>query len=1254
LNNREKVKAPTTNNDNHNYYKDLEIKEEYDEKDGELNSVVATTIEETTSEATRRDLSSSAGGQLNKNHRTASLTNEKDEENEENFENTVHSETNSSTPDVKQGDKNTALDSKGRGAKTGTTVREHIATSGRKTETSGGFAVDEIQPRREKHVTKGTQTANTTQAEQYSAYTLTSSNTRRLVRRNLRKDKEGERERPAVPRGLTKQSNRIAGRCTADKLSLGSPRISDFESRNEQNSRLSAPEVREALQCRVRIVEEKTRKPTPKVDAPTANTASHTKNQRREEAAGEYLGQDIRKPSNSQKKGTPKVQLAQVGPFVTAQRSRTPEHSKQYTSVALSLHRSQRQTHSATKELKTAVRCTNAYTNTQLQLTKDNDQETRPIQEENTKLNRKFFRTSEAITSKDVGTTESRDKAKHPQKDTAIRTKTNLQNNHGRQKGLRKVNSDRTTTPTILTVLQHGPRYHTWINRPHNTSDKGVDTVQPKSTGPNKLISREKHRYNCEKGTLTTMILAPKGNDEGNGGEIVDMEVIDEHGNNRQEDPPEIETQITNEGEPSGLTDTVDLTKTSEEVTFSTNRVNETTDPRAFLHEEVTAYRKNNFPRNFINDGQQTIIDTDDDYYCHLTPMTVRIQSTKATKYQLERVLYSILLVLQHSDPIARIVEWDYASGEEISDLDQVRRCTDLTPSNMKKFIEEPRTNQKSFSFSGRICLLSELPLTEIKQDEKVRAWLNKERVYLTENNLDTATTTAVGLITGWVPRTMAEVHIARIRKEVALAPGFLVEYKWLSEGSNIKAKFITIRAAQRDVTKLVKVLMAQNGKSDFVFHPWDHIMSLSKDQKRHFIQSETSFQQKNYSLIIKNLNSGIDDIPMRYGETLNEKGKVVTAKQALTRQNKQQTVREFLLEHYRTWDGQKLFKTVHMEASGVIEVLVTEARFIEAKRCIEQIRQDMTCHMTAEASKASFEDYHLLQNRADSHILWTAIDLSGYAASVHNKREPTTPKRQRIDTSASTYSKVTKESTAQPSANNFVGGRYTPVSSVTTMLEPPIDKPWLELQTKNQELENKVIELEGLVKESQACMHVSIDNMMTSIIHTNTSRDKTMDDKLGELETLVKQSQSTTSSAIRALEKGVGTNDRVVQHLMTKVIPELQHDLQNTKSSIEKKMDKSDKKMDDGFSGIRNMFENMMNQHQGNSLHRTEGDNQVDVKKRNRSGSKSRKSDGDCKPERNRTENRSTRRSGDSRENDNLDDLTHSDHQMNGTGDQS
>jgi hypothetical protein len=119
-----------------------------------------------------------------------------------------------------------------------------------------------------------------------------------------------------------------------------------------------------------------------------------------------------------------------------------------------------------------------------------------------------------------------------------------------------------------------------------------------------------------------------------------------------------------------------------------------------------------------------------------------------------------------------------------------------------------------------------------MKQDELLRAWLHEERVYLTENGLATATTAAVGIITGWIPRNLAEVHTARIQNENATAPEILTEYKWLSDGSNVKLKFIVIRAAQRDVSKLVKRLTETEGKTDYTLHPGENIMSLSKQQK--------------------------------------------------------------------------------------------------------------------------------------------------------------------------------------------------------------------------------------------------------------------------------------------------------------------------------------------------------------------------------------------------------------------------------------
>jgi hypothetical protein len=802
-------------------------------------------------------------------------------------------------------------------------------------------------------------------------------------------------------------------------------------------------------------------------------------------------------------------------------------------------------------------------------------------------------------------------------------------------KGLRNLNRDRTKTSSNLTVLKRcttttdcGLRQiHNEQKRPPKSSNP-VRTFTVREYKPSVRNSQNseyrkkcKRRKRLNRNTLhtkhKTIMQSAKDADEGDSYTPMIVET---------QEAPSAETE-----ESRGLTDKVDLTDTGEEVIFKTAR--KTTNPIAYVHDEVTAPKKHQFPKGFINDGRETIIDTEEDDYCYLTQTTVRVQSSKPTIYRTERVLYGILLALQHCDPTARLVVWKHDDEEDVSTANQVRRCSDLTSTNVNDFIEEPRTNSKTHSFSGRICLLSEYSLIEMKQDAGVRAWLNKERVYLSENKLATATTAAVGIITGWTPRNLAAVHIARIRKEIATAPDFLVEYKWLSDGSHVKAKFIVVRAAQRDVSKLEKRLTETNGKTDFKFHPWDHIMSLSKQQKRHFIQTELIFQQQNYSLLIKDLRSGIDDLPMRYKET--------------TIRDRSQTVRAFLLEHYKTWDQQRLFKMIHKEAAGIIEILVTAERFIEAKRCVEHIRLDLSHYMSEAARKAAFDDFKLLNNRGENHIPWTAMDLSGYAASVNHKPEPTLPKRQRTDTSISTYSNVTKNSTLQISGSEG-GGRCTPASSVTAM-EPALDtKPLLELQSKNNDLEHKVTELEEIVRESQASIKSSFETMMSVMNQKNIARDNEIDDKVSELESWVKQSQVLNTQAIRDLTQEVSNNDGVIKHLMTNTIPALQQDVQNTKSILENKMD-------DGFSGIRNMFQNMMNQ-QGNSLHRADGGNQQDVTlKRNRSASKSRKSqDSGSKSEKNRADSTIRRRSGDSRDNDNLDELTHSDHQMHGTGDQS
>jgi hypothetical protein len=68
--------------------------------------------------------------------------------------------------------------------------------------------------------------------------------------------------------------------------------------------------------------------------------------------------------------------------------------------------------------------------------------------------------------------------------------------------------------------------------------------------------------------------------------------------------------------------------------------------------------------------------------------------------------------------------------------------------------------------------------------------------------------------------------------------------------------------------------------------------------------------------------------------------------------------------------------------------------------------------------------------------------------------------------------------------------------------------------------LENKVIELEAIVKESQASTTSSMEKMLRVMNQKNTSRDNDIDNKNAELEMRMKQSQSMTTMAIQDLTK--------------------------------------------------------------------------------------------------------------------------------------
>jgi hypothetical protein len=264
------------------------------------------------------------------------------------------------------------------------------------------------------------------------------------------------------------------------------------------------------------------------------------------------------------------------------------------------------------------------------------------------------------------------------------------------------------------------------------------------------------------------------------------------------------------------------------------------------INRDLVTAKTNSFPKAYINRGKLTVGEEAVSSYKHLTPISIRILGTgnshQPTSYDPVIVAYSILLALQYADSTARLVIWKYNGSENFATLPQVRSYSDITKDNIADFMEDPRVNQKNNSFSGRVCILTDYNLNKLKKNEEVRSWLNSEKVYLTENNLSTVTTTPAGFITGWAPRNIQTVHERRLASVLQNEPEFLVEYKWITDGAKETCKVTMIRCAQNDVARLTKALQQLDPACGFTFHTWDYYSSLSMRQKRRLIQTENAY----------------------------------------------------------------------------------------------------------------------------------------------------------------------------------------------------------------------------------------------------------------------------------------------------------------------------------------------------------------------------------------------------------------------------
>jgi hypothetical protein len=532
---------------------------------------------------------------------------------------------------------------------------------------------------------------------------------------------------------------------------------------------------------------------------------------------------------------------------------------------------------------------------------------------------------------------------------------------------------------------------------------------------------------------------------------------------------------------------------------------------------ELLVANKHGYPKVWINDGIEPELEITERRR-FATPISVMIHSRynkkRPDQYDTTRVLYSMLLLFQHCDPTATILQWNYQAETDLQSQRQIRTCEDLAEDNIHEYIEDAHLNPKNNTFSARVVMYSEMTLGTMKRNNDFKQWLIAERVFLTPNFLKTSTTVPVGFITGWIPRTdLTDTQGARLEKALGSAPGFLVDYKWIADSAQIRARVVLIRTTIADAAELIKIIEQRPSGTDFKFHRWDHYLSLSRPQKRALIHKEIEFQKHNRSLVISGFNKGADSVVMDQGSDENDGRNTGT-------NYSRKTVQEFLSTNYQTWDGRSLFQQVHAEGDGIIEVHVSTNKVKEALICIDQIAQDLARNMTTDAIHAVFADPEELMASNDNHQPWMPFDLSEYGYH-EEETNYTTPSSKRLRSSNGRTVPGTSYSDATRSRLSY--RQTTPTSHTSTVSKSQTTK-----NTNETELRTEMI------------------RMIKTLENRAATTESRTESRLTRIETNATEFNNRTRQTFINFQGMLQRNDDAIQVITTTTIPALHKDLSN------------------------------------------------------------------------------------------------------------
>jgi hypothetical protein len=470
--------------------------------------------------------------------------------------------------------------------------------------------------------------------------------------------------------------------------------------------------------------------------------------------------------------------------------------------------------------------------------------------------------------------------------------------------------------------------------------------------------------------------------------------------------------------------------------------------------------------------------------------------------------------------PYTKIVPLKQA-GREAKDI--VTPCDIESDFNFyEKYFEQPNVTSQAH-FVTRLHFVSKKPFFWFKKNIQFQKWLQSEKIRLEENNIKEIHCPKVGFLTRCNPRSsLIQVYEERIK---TLFKGKSIpEFYCTIENVSVRqatTKVIVIRAAEKDVIKLLSLFKLFKNDHFHPFIPWKEWIAMVNTKQLDVIRKQNIILVNIKSIIVSGFKNS-EHVQLNHSntdlDTMNTSTFGDVEQVDFHDEYGHMTTTEFLKSKYKDGLGNQIFHHCYPVTLGIREFMVLQRHAQEAIDLCKVIKEDMLPYMSSDAAEAIFEDIDSIRLRAEAHEPWGPFITANEYEHVDSKVEKEDAllnskkiKRNVDQASTSNHQMTNRDATMKTDKNNGTSKVKKPnntdqQASENNVIEHQVLK---DIQTKLSALETKHKEHEDMFERSTADIITKIQNTENNFERSTSkiiTKMKQTDKKIDMIETKTQQ----------------------------------------------------------------------------------------------------------------------------------------------------